>query len=598
MPDWDDEPLSATPQVRLSLLDVTADRGTAEVALIVLPALLAWYCHALSGMPDLVPWAVGMALLAPVMHLSRRLYRRDRRAAEADQMVGRWEPRLTVSAGLYGLAWSLPPLLILENSSLVFSLIFYMVLQGVCIGATAHLSAVFPAFVALMAGVWVPALVAVPVFFPGQWMYLLPMFALFTAVITRHAWGMYRFMLRQLVAEERGQELARRYKDAKEAAEAALLDRGLFLATASHDLRQPVHAMSLLVEAVSRRNSDATIEPMLSDLRHSMESMSLMFGSLLDLSRLDTGRVTPSPVVVRLSALLAEIEALFREQASRRGLHLRVHRPPPHARVFADPLLMRQALVNLVHNSLRYTERGGLLLGVRRRGALWQVEVWDSGVGIADGDSTRIFSPFFRDERARRIDSAGHGLGLAVVARCAQLMGAELGFRSRLGTGSRFWLRWPALLDGPPMAAGERRAGGPAVAASATQPALAGRCLVVDDDPQVRIAWHALLGSWGVHARGVGSAAEARAVLDEGFAPQAIFCDQRLHSGESGFDLLRELLGRCPGASGAMVSGEFGSPQLQEAEAEGYIVLHKPVNPDDLRALLSTWFDHRMSPSI
>jgi CheY-like chemotaxis protein len=183
-----------------------------------------------------------------------------------------------------------------------------------------------------------------------------------------------------------------------------------------------------------------------------------------------------------------------------------------------------------------------------------------------------------------------------VVARCARMMGAEFGFRSRLGKGSRFWLQWPALSDNT---AGPQPETAPqAPAAAPVREALTGRCLVVDDDPQVLVAWRALLDSWGVNTRAAANAAEAVALLDGGFVPQAIFCDQRLRSGESGFDVLRELLARCPGASGAMISGEFDSPELLEAEAEGYIVLRKPVDPDDLHALLSTWFDHRMSPSI
>lgn len=581
--------------MRLGLLDVAANRATAEVAVIVLPALLAWYCHSLSGMPDLVPWAVGMALLSPLLHLARRLYRHERRVSDATVMANRWEPRLIWSAGFFGLAWSLPPLLVLQNDSLLFSLIFYMVLQGVCIGSSGYLSAVFPAFVAIMVGIWVPALLAVPSFFPQQWGFLLPMFVLFIAVVTRHAWGMYRFMQRQLIAEEQGRELAQRYKGAKDAAEAALHDRSLFLATASHDLRQPVHAMTLLVEALVMRNRDPVIDPMLDDLRHSMGSMNLMFGSLLDLSRMDAGKVQQSPVEIQLAVLLGEVVAIFREQASRRKLRLRWRRPPPQARVFADPLLMRQALVNLVHNALRYTEAGGLLLGVRRRGTAWQIEVWDTGVGIAREDRDRIFSPFYRNEHAWQIDSAGHGLGLAVVARCARMMNAELGFNSRLGVGSRFWLRLPAMPEGQIARAADAQ-----VPPSRTprREFLAGQCLVVDDDPQALAAWRALLDSWGVDTRCAGNGGEALAMLDDGFVPQAIFCDQRLRSGESGFDVLRALLARCPGASGAMISGEFDSPALQEADAEGYIVLHKPVNPDELHALLTTWFDHRMSPSI
>ena len=587
------EPGHGRVGVRLGLLDVAANRATAEAAVVVLPTLLAWYCHSLSGLPDLVPWAVGMALLAPLLHLARRRYRRDRAVMDATAMVGRWAPRLIWSALFVGAAWSLPPLLSLHTGSLLFSLIFYMVLQGVSIGSAGYLGAVFPAFAAFMAGIWLPALLAVPRFFPDQWGFLLPMFVLFVLLVSRHAWGMYRFMQRQLMAEELERDRAQRYKGAKEAAESALYDRGLFLATASHDLRQPVHAMTLLVEALTLRNRDPALVPMLEDLKRSMGSMNLMFGSLLDLSRMDVGRAQQSPAEIPLALLLSEVVSVFREQASRRGLQLRWRRPPPQARVFADPLLMRQALVNLVHNALRYTETGGLLLNVRRRGAAWRIEVWDTGMGIGTEDRERIFSPFYRNERAGRIDSAGHGLGLAVVARCVRMMNAELGFDSRLGSGSRFWLQLPAMGDAP---------SAPAPPASPPlhqrQDLLSGKCLVVDDDPQALAAWCALLESWGADTRGASHGTEALAVVAGGFVPQAVLCDQHLRSGVSGFDVLRALLEQCPGASGALFSAEFDSPELREADAEGYIVLHKPVNPGDLHALLQTWLDPRMSPSI
>jgi DNA-binding NtrC family response regulator len=120
---------------------------------------------------------------------------------------------------------------------------------------------------------------------------------------------------------------------------------------------------------------------------------------------------------------------------------------------------------------------------------------------------------------------------------------------------------------------------------------LNGRCLVLDDDRQVLTAWHAMLESWGVDARFASTAAEAFGHLDRGFVPAAIFCDQRLRSGESGFDILRELLARCPGASGAMVSGELHSAELMQAEDEGYLVLRKPLDLLALHAVLDNWLN-------
>ncbi|MDP1567913.1 MAG: hybrid sensor histidine kinase/response regulator, partial [Polaromonas sp.] len=380
--------------------------------------------------------------------------------------------------------------------------------------------------------------------------------------------------------------LAEQFRAAKEQAEVALQEKNLFLTTASHDLRQPIHAMSMLVEAIALRNQQAAVAPLLADLKHCMASMNQMFNALLDLSRLEAGVLAQRVTPVALHTLVRDTVTLFREQALQRGLALRMHVPQGEAIVWADHALLRQALVNLVHNALRYTPRGGILIGLRRREASWQIEVWDTGIGIAAQDGQQIFSPYYRNQHAWRIDGAGHGLGLAVVARCARLMEATLGFQSRLGQGSRFWLRMPAH---QPAAAQVQAPGAASTAMVAPMTPLGGHCLVLDDDPQVIGAWKALLEGWGVEARYAENAEQAMQHLDKGFMPEAIFCDQRLRSGESGFDVLRALLARCPGASGAMVSGEINSPELQEAQDEGYLVLRKPLDPAQLRVILATW---------
>ncbi len=266
---------------------------------------------------------------------------------------------------------------------------------------------------------------------------------LFGIAVYRDALVAHRFFVDQVRLEERSQQLIEQLKTARQGAELALQEKNLFLSTASHDLRQPIHAMSLLVEAIAQRNQEPGLRPLLADLKTGMDSMNFMFTSLLDLTRLENGIVEQRAAPVALKGLLRDTAILFREQASQRGLALRLRLPRQEAHVWADPSLLRQALVNLVHNALRYTERGGILIGLRRRDAHWQVEVWDTGVGIAEEDGPQIFSPYFRNQHAWRLDSAGHGLGLAVVARCARLMDATLDFQSHLGQGSRFWLRLP-----------------------------------------------------------------------------------------------------------------------------------------------------------
>ena len=181
----------------------------------------------------------------------------------------------------------------------------------------------------------------------------------------------------------------------------------------------------------------------------------------------------------------------------------------------------------------------------------------------------------------------GPGLGLAVVAQAASLLGVGYGMRSRLGRGSCFWLRLRAAA--PPAArpmAWSAEASAPRHGLAAP---ISGRCLVVDDEPQVLAACRPLLQGWGIEACCVLNGAAAWDALGRGFAPDVILCDQRLRADEDGFELLQALLARCPAARGAMVSGEFSSPALAQAEDEGYVVLRKPLDPAILQALLARW---------
>jgi signal transduction histidine kinase/ActR/RegA family two-component response regulator len=426
--------------------------------------------------------------------------------------------------------------------------------------------------------------------YPDHWQFITPMILMFTAGIYRHALIAHKFFLQQVRLEESSTRLAEQFRLAKDAAEDALKAKSRFLATASHDLRQPVHAMSMLIEAISQRNQDPSLKPALTDLRTSLRAMNMMFNSLLDLSKLESGVLATEFRPVHLQAFMQEVAMLFEHDARDRQLELRLHLPkqPPYARTDAN--LLRQVILNLTQNALRYTQRGGVLLAVRRRGEKWQIEVCDTGIGVAKETQSDIYLPYFRHEHAWGIDSEGYGLGLSVVSRCALLLKSPLDMSSRLGRGSRFWIRVPSMpIDSTPLLTGDASFANLAYSDTALLPFHRGRCLIVEDDPQVARAWWTLMVAWGVEAKIASNSFEAFASLGNDFMPQAIFCDERLRAGESGFDLLKALLEKCPQARGAMVSGEFNAPTLVEAEDEGYLVLRKPVDVGLLHDLLSRW---------
>ncbi len=534
------------------------------------------------------PWGffVWAALYLPALgylwHLLRR-YRREKLEHHPAQVLAAWQPRVQRLALCHGTALTSTVALSMGSASYDFMLLVYAALMGTVAVNAAQMSASWGVYRALFFGMG-GSVVLTPWAFEEQWLFILPIALVMNVVIYRSAIHSHRFFVRQVVLEEHSRDLAERYRQASSAAQTALAEKNRFLSTAAHDLRQPVHAMGLLAEAIALHGQGILrLEGLLTQWRLSMRSVSHMFDALLDLSRIESGAVELRPTAVALAGLFDDLQTQFSAEAGARRLALRLRPPPSQATVLADPALVRQSLANLVHNALRYTPHGGVLVGARRRGMHWRIEVWDTGVGVALEEQSQIYQAFYRPHHAWELHRSGHGLGLAVVARCVALMGARQGLRSQLGKGSCFWIELPAT-EALPLSAQLAPMG-----AQGRHGPLQGRCLVLDDDPQVRGAWSALLGTWEVEVRLASNAREAFAHIEAGFTPQAILCDQRLRSGESGFEVLRALLERCPDAHGAMVSGEFDAPELQEADAQGYLVLRKPADADTLHALLAQW---------
>ncbi|MGB2832402.1 MAG: hybrid sensor histidine kinase/response regulator [Methylotenera sp.] len=576
---------------RAQLLDLAYAR--LRFSLFAMPfasATFACYYHDFSNGYRVIIWSFCYCCAAIAMFFINKAYKSNQKTQAAEYMVYTWLPRIQLLAVLHGIGFfSLLPI-VGNTATLEFKYLFILTLAAVIAANATHQSPTLSVFARFLIFGWFSTVAFMPFSLP-DWKVVTTFSTFYGITMYWHALKSHRFFLRMVWLEEEGARLAASYKLTKESVEGALKAKNQFLTTASHDLRQPVHAMGFLIESIARRNQDVSLIPALKDLKQSVRSVTQMFNSLLDLSKIEAGAVEIHLVPLSLDKLMSEIATMFREEALSRNLQLRIHHTKEAAFVLADATLLRQSMANLMHNALRYTKQGGVLIAARKRGDSWQFEVWDTGIGVAIEDQDRIYSPFFRNEHAWRIDSAGHGLGLAVVARCADLMRARYGFTSKEGQGSRFWLRLPAAvaIDDFPRNAYQVSSADEHTIAPTALSSLTGSCLIIDDDPQVCVAWESLLSSWGLHVKCVASGLQALAVLDTDFQPQAIFCDQRLRAGESGFEVLRELLDRCPEAYGAMISGEFDSPELKQAESEGYLVLHKPLEPDQLHAVLSGW---------
>jgi len=383
---------------------------------------------------------------------------------------------------------------------------------------------------------------------------------------------------------ERIEEATRELERKNAALEAASEGRSRFLAAAAHDLRQPLYALTLFSAALALDEHDPQRLDRIAHIQECVHSLDHLFGELLDLSRLEAGAVQVEISEFPLNQVFAEVSRTFSMVAEQRGLALRLH--PARDWVRADRTMLTRMLNNLVNNALRFTHRGGALIGARRRGDRLRIEVWDTGSGIAAEHLPHVFDEFYRiddhtDAGLANGSQSGLGLGLATVQRLAQLLDTVVEVDSQPDRGSVFHFELPLARAQmlPPPPAGEEPAGD-----------LAGRrVLVLDDDPAILSGIRFLLRSWGCDVAVAEDHQQAQEAIENWPAPvDIVICDLHLRSGERGTDLFAEL-DRLYERDGEtrfarlLVTGETRAERLQEVLAEKLPVLYKPVSPQRLR---------------
>lgn len=381
------------------------------------------------------------------------------------------------------------------------------------------------------------------------------------------------------------EEMARKIEEAtaelrarKEEAERANLAKSRFLAAASHDLRQPMHALGLFISELGQQSHTADSRRLVQRIAASAEAMENLLDSLLDISKLDAGVLQPSIRAFPLEPLLDRIAAQMRPMAEDHDLQLKVR--PCRAWVESDPVLFERILTNLVSNALRYTTRGRVLVACRRRHGRLRVEVRDSGIGIAPEAQEIIFQEFVQLDNDERARDKGLGLGLAIVRRLIDLMGHGLDLRSAPQRGSVFAVEVP-LVQAQPGALSDDGGRAPGD--------LSGLLVaLLDDDPLARDGMESLLTAWGCAVVSAETPAELLAAFaHNGSQPQLLISDFRLHGPHNGVDIiyaLREQVGTDMAA--VLISGDTGPETLRLAQDAAVPLLHKPVRPARLRALI------------
>lgn len=383
--------------------------------------------------------------------------------------------------------------------------------------------------------------------------------------------------------ESRVAERTRELSEANRRLNESTRDKTRFLAAASHDLLQPLHAARLFLSALDRQASEAQ-GPLVKRLESSIGAAEALLRALLDISRLDAGGIQPQPEPIALDPFVRDIVEGVRPLAEAKGLELTIG--PLFGTAHTDAGLLRSVVQNLVSNAVRYTPRGGVLVGMRRRAGRVRIDVVDTGVGIPEAERKAIFAEF---TRLGAVEAEGMGLGLAMVDRIAWLLDLEIDLASRPGRGSRFSVTIAAAPDGDPAS---RTAPG---AAPSTGPMASLGVLVVDNDPVIIEASEAMLTSHGHRVLGARTMAEALQL-----APQAdvALIDHDLDHGENGLVLLDRLRGKVPGLACAMISATGDAALLAALRRRGVPFHAKPVDPAALNAFLAGVAARRSDPDI
>ncbi|NYZ21329.1 response regulator [Azospirillum sp. ROY-1-1-2] len=369
-------------------------------------------------------------------------------------------------------------------------------------------------------------------------------------------------------------------REAEEARAEAARERaakGKFLAAASHDLRQPFQAMHLFHHLLSAKLTDSGALDMAARLGESIEAAEVLLRALLDVTKLDAGLITAELGPVPVDDVLGRLIDEFQPEADKAGLRFSVH--PTGCDVVSDAALLERLLRPLIANALRFTEKGGVLIGGRHRGGSLRLEVWDTGCGIPESERDAIWNDFHQLGNPARDRRHGLGLGLAIAQRLAALLGATLSVRSRPGHGSVFAVELPL--------AGVARGPAPQHQPAEEEPPAQGTVLVVEDDPMQLEGIVMLLRDWGYRAlptRGLAEACREAATR----LPDIIVSDLRLSGPETGVDVIRTLWSRLGlRIPGVIVTGDTDPERLRLVNAAEFRLVHKPFDPAVLRAIIA-----------
>jgi two-component system, sensor histidine kinase len=522
-----------------------------------------------------VTWSFYIVVCAVSHILLCRAYRRPRPVGDRWRAWALWFTAISFAEGI-GWGWASLGLVTAAHSDAEH--LVFLVVGGVAAATIPGFSPYLPAFFALFLPATLAAMVASILSVDPVQQAAFPVMLVFvgaTGALGVKANQSFKQLSNLRIQTE---DLAVDLKRQKEIAEQANLAKSTFLAAASHDLRQPVHALGLLVGALRSVGVPPEGRRLLEQVEESTNAMGGLFNALLDISRLDAGVVEVSRRPFAVGLLLDRVCRDYLEEAKAKGVSL-VWKNCALI-LDSDPVLMERIVRNLVSNAVRYTDRGRIVVACRRRGADASIQIWDTGRGIPREQQDRVFQEYYQLGNPERDRAQGLGLGLAIVRRMTDLLDCRLTLRSQPGRGSCFEVSIPLSVGAAGAAESDREELSGVLAP--------GLIVVIDDELAIREAMSSLLVGWGHDVVAAASGDEAmRRLATCPVRPDLVICDYRLRGGENGVAVIERLRADYNETIPALlITGDTAPDRLANARASGLLLLHKPVSNGRLRAAI------------
>ena len=528
------------------------------------------------------PWCATCVVLSSARLLLNRSHRLDSPSQEALKYRGVWLALLFAASAAWGAG---PPIILFDDPSA------NTLVTGVFLAAAGLmvplLSAWRTAVYASLAPALLPLLLTLILWATSRAvevatnsLLLAAVTAAFILLLERLALGQNNSLALLLAVRFNNEDLVQKLRSQIDLAARANQEKTRFVASAAHDLRQPLHALGMFCATLEQRLQNTPERPLVRNMMNAIESLEDSFGAMLDISRLDAGVVQAAPQTFPIRDVFRRLYQQFGGDAEARDLALRFRATRRVVR--SDPLLLERILANLVQNALRYTKRGGVLVAARRDARGVALEVWDTGLGIPPDQLDMIFREFYQIDNPERDRGRGLGMGLAIVQRLCTLLQHPLDVRSRLGRGSVFRVLVPlgeaAAMDALPTEADTlppRKTGTITV-------------LLIDDERAIREATRELLRPMQVNVITAATIAEAVALAKASTDQiDMILSDWRLRGQENGLDAVRAVRAVSgEGTPAVLITGDTSPELLKHAHEGGLVVLHKPLQPRQLVRLI------------